>query len=441
MRTRTKIVCLLTASLLGLSSALAGPEIQHWTTKKGIRVYFVEAKGLPLVDIHLVFDAGSARDGEKFGLSAMTSALLDKGAGEWDAGEIARRLEGVGAKLGTGVGHDSAWLTLRCLTEPRIVDTALTTMAKVLSYPLFSSSDFEREQKRILAVLRRYNEMPAHIAKQIYFQRLYGDHPYAHDVFGTPETVKALTTQDLRKFYRQYYVASNAIAVVVGDVTRQKAASMIEDLSANLATGTRAEPIPAVQYNVEGRIEAIQFPSDQTHIYSGMPALKRNDPDYFALYVGNHVLGGSGLVSRISEEIREKRGLAYSSSSGFSPLVEKGPFLMGLQTRNDQAEEALRLLNETVGAFMAEGPSEEELIKAKKNLTGGFVLRIDSNSKVAEYVAMIGFYGLPLDYLDTFNDQVDAVTVEKIRTAFQSHLQLEKFQTVLVGGAPKSGDK
>lgn len=438
MPTKLAVFCVgLSCLLLGFS-VQAGPEIQHWQTDKGTRVYFVEAKGLPLVDIQFVFDAGSARDGEKFGLAALTSALLDKGAGEWDADQIAQRLEGVGAELGKGVSQDSAWLTLRSLTEPRILETALKTTAKVLTLPRFSPDDFKREQKRTLAVLRRNLESPAQVVKKAFFERIYQQHPYAHQVFGEPETVNALTPRELRDFYRRYYVASNAIAVVVGDVTREKAASMIEELTAGLKTGTRPEAIPPVNYRAAGKREVIPFPSEQTHIYAGMPALSHSDPEFFPLYVGNHVLGGNGLVSQISEEIREKRGLAYSSSSIVSPMMREGPFIMGLQTRNDQANEALRILNETIGNFMTKGPDEEELTKAKNNLTGGFVLRIDSNSKVSDYVAMIGFYGLPLDYLDTFNEKVEAVTAEDIKRAFQSRLRLEQFQTVLVGGEAKS---
>ncbi|MGR9108160.1 MAG: M16 family metallopeptidase [Gammaproteobacteria bacterium] len=439
MRVRVPLLCvILLSGCLAFPVVQAGPQIQHWETDKGVRVYFVQAPGLPLVDIQFVFDAGSARDGDKFGLASLTSGLLDQGAGEWDAGEIARRLEGVGAQLQTGVGRDSAWITLRSLTQDRILDTALETTAKVLSAPRFSEGDFSREQNRVLAALRRYAELPDQIVRKVYFERIYQSHPYAHQEIGEPETVKALTIPEIRDFYRQYYVAANAIAVVVGDVSREKAASIVEKLSAELAQGKRPDALPPVEYSAEGHTETIKFPSAQTHIYAGMPAVTRDDPDYFALYVGNHVLGGGGLVSRISEEIREKRGLAYHASSSFSPMVRKGPFIMGLQTRNDQSGEALGLLNETVADYIAKGPDDEQLAKAKKNLTGGFVLKIDSNSKVAGYVAMIAFYGLPLDYLDTLTGKVNAVTRDDIVKAFQSHLRLAQFQTVLVGGETQS---
>jgi zinc protease len=162
--------------------------------------------------------------------------------------------------------------------------------------------------------------------------------------------------------------------------------------------------------------------------------MDRKDPDFFPLYVGNHILGGSGLVSQLYEEVREKRGLSYSVYSAFIPMQKKGPFILGLQTRNDQLEEALGVLRETLQRFHDQGPTDKELVAAKKNITGGFALRIDSNSKIIEYLAVIGFYGLPLDYLETFNDKVMAVTREQIRDAFQRRVHPDVMATVIVGG-------
>ncbi len=424
--------------LLGMTCAFAGPNIQHWVTERGTRVYHVEAKDLPLVDVQLLFDAGSARDGQQFGLAAMTSGLLDKGAGDWNADHIAQRLEGIGAVLGTSVSRDSASLVLRSLSRTDILKSALETMAKVVALPRFSEMDFFRERKRVLAGLRRFGELPGKVGGQAYYQDIYRGHPYGHRVLGESATVAALTVGAIREFHRRYYVASNAVAVVVGDTSRERVESMVMELTEKLPAGPPPEPIPQVDLAGPGGTQTIHFPSRQTHIFSGMAALNRHDPEYFALYVGNYILGGSGLVSKISGQIRDERGLAYSASSYFAPLAEKGPFTMSVQTRNDQAPEALAVLRKTFVNFIDNGPSEEELTRAKKSITGGFVLRIDSNSKMSNYVAMIGFYGLPIDYLDTFTDKVNSVTTVDIRKAFHSHLQLDHFQTVLVGGRSQS---
>ncbi len=162
--------------------------------------------------------------------------------------------------------------------------------------------------------------------------------------------------------------------------------------------------------------------------------MRRGDPDYFALYVGNHILGGSGLVSRLSEEMREKRGLSYSVYSYFLPMEQAGPYQMALQTRNDQADEALAVMRETLDQYLKEGPTGDELEAAKKNITGGFALRIDSNSKILDYLVVIGFYDLPLDYLKAFNDRIMAVTREQIIDAYRRRVLPDAMSTIIVGG-------
>ena len=435
MRTNFYLIGIFIIANVLNAPAYAGPKIQDWTTQKGTRVYFVETKGLPLVDIQVVFDAGSARDGLQFGIASLTATLMDNGAGQWNVEEIAQRLEGVGAQLGTDVSRDSASLNLRSLTDAKILDTALETTQQILAAPSFSQKDFDREKNRVLVGLKHLEESPASITERAYYRGMYGSHPYGHLSSGSVETVSLINRDDIQTFYNKYYVASNAMIAIVGEVTRKKAAYIAEYLTRKMAKGQKAVQIPSVDYSGTGQMQSIEFPSKQTHILSGMPVVSRGDPDYYALYVGNHVLGGSGLVSRISEEIRENRGLSYSSSSYFHPLRRKGPFTMSLQTRNDQSSEALRVLNRTVEEFIQSGPSEEELVAAKKSITGGFVLRIDSNDKVANYAAMIGFYGLPLDYLDRFPEKVKEVTREDITRAFQKHVDVKQFKTILVGGA------
>ena len=201
-----------------------------------------------------------------------------------------------------------------------------------------------------------------------------------------------------------------------------------------LAAGEMANPKPQVTSLTESQEVIIEHPSSQTHILMGQAGTSRDDKDYFTLYVGNHIFGGSGLVSLLSNEIREKRGLSYSAYSYFRPMHEKGPYQLGLQTRNDQAQEALKVMKDTLAAFIITGPTEEQLKAAKQNITGGFALRLDSNSKIAGYLAMIGFYGLPLDYLDTFKAKVNNVTTAQIKDAFSRRVHPETMVTVLVGG-------
>ena len=409
--------------------------IEHWTTANGARVYYVHAPELPMVDVRLVFDAGSARDGKQPGVGLLTNALLQQGAGEHDADAIAEGMEGLGAQLGSGAARDMAWLTLRSLNDPDLLDPALDLFAEVLTRPRFAPADVERERQRLLVSLQHQEQRPGDLADRAFYRSLYGEHPYASPEAGTPEGVRALRAEDLRAFYERHYVARNAVIAVVGDLDRAGAERLVERLVAGLDAGAPAPALPPVAELVAPVTERIRVSASQSHVLLGVPGMSRTDPDYFTLFVGNHVLGGAGLVSRISDEVREKRGLSYSAYSYFLPMGERGPFQLGLQTRNEQADEALQVLRDTLVGFREEGPSEEELVAAKRNITGGFPLRIDSNRKIVEYIAMIGFYGLPMDYLDRFNARVEAVTVEQIREAFQRRVDPERMVTVVVGGA------
>jgi len=419
--------------LLFSHTANSAAKIEHWQTTQGSPVFYVQTKGLPMVDIQVVFDAGSARDGNQQGIAALTSALLDTGAGVWNADEIAQRFESVGAQFGTNVSRDNATLSLRSLTEVKLLDKALLTMQEILSKPAFKEADFQREKSRTLAGLKHREESPGALASIAFFKSLYHDHPYAHPVAGVVETVSGFSVDDLRAFYKQYYVASNAMVVIVGDLNKQQAKLTAESLITGLDIGQKTEALPEVSFSKQGVVKHIEFPSTQTHVLAGLIGDHRKDPDYFSLYVGNHILGGSGLVSQLFAEVREKRGLAYSAYSYFSPMLRKGPFTMGLQTRNDQTDQAVKVMQKTLKDFVNNGPTEDALIAAKKNITGGFAMRFDTNSKLTSYVSMIGFYQLPLDYLEVFQQKVDAVTVASIKDAFQRRVRPEFIHTITVG--------
>jgi zinc protease len=432
-----KGVWVLLLVLFIAAPAFASPDIQHWTTPRGGRVYFVATQGLPLVDVRLVFDAGSARDGAKFGLAALTSNLLDTGAGNWDADAIAQRLENVGAALSSGASRDSAFVALRSLTHPEKLSVALETAKEVLAHPRFDQKDFDREKNRTLLGIKQRGEDPGDLAEIAFMKAIYGDHPYGHPPEGDKETVEPLTRDDLVDFHKRTYTVKNGILVVVGDLKRAEAETIADNLLSALPDGEALPPLPEPVAKPSATTAKTPFPSEQTHVFAGQLGMKVNDPDYFPLYVGNHILGGSGLVSRIMEEVREKRGFAYSAFSYFYPLRVAGPYQIGLQTKNAQAGEALDVAVKTVRDFIANGPTDKELDAAKKNIVGGFVLRLDSNQKLTGEVASIAFYNRPLNYLDTFTQKVQAVTKEDIKRVFKARIDPDRLQTVLVGGGAK----
>lgn len=435
-----KYICYLSLAAAGLFAGVANasPDIQHWTTSNGARVYYVHAKELPMVDIRIVFDAGSARDGKQSGLSKLTNGLLTEGAGKLTADDIAERMEGVGARYSNSSYRDMAILSLRSLTDTKLLTTALDTFELLISSPSFPQKAFEREQQRLLIGIKQEKQSPRTVASKAFYRKVFQGHPYASPINGSEESVTAIKRQDLIDFYSKYYVARNTLIAIVGAVDKKQAESIVNKLVNNLSGGEPAPAIAKVRQLQASVVERISHPSKQSHIYMGQPGMRRGDKDYFPLYVGNHTLGGSGLVSLLSEEIREKRGLSYSVYSYFSPMREDGPFILGLQTKNEQVEEALKVLKDTLVSYVKNGITEKQLVDSKKNIIGGFPLRIDSNGKITEYIAMIGFYQLPLDYLDKFNARVDAVTVNDIRDAFNRRIHSDKMVTVIVGDSRPS---
>ncbi|MBI4694217.1 MAG: insulinase family protein [Gammaproteobacteria bacterium] len=429
-----RIERLLAATLFVVAQAvLATPKIEHWTTPAGAQVYFVAAAEIPMLDVRVVFNAGSACDGAKPGLASFTAGLMHEGAGELDTNAFHDALGATGASLGTGAMRDMAWVSLRTLSDPASADPALALMQSTIRNPRFDAAALERLREQALIGLKSEKESPDAMAERTFFAALYGDHPYGSPTAGTEDSVKAFTRADVIAFHQRYYVAANATVAIVGATDRAGAERIAAAVLRDVPAGEPAAPLPPVAPLAAAREAHVEFPATQSHVWIGQTGLKRGDPDYFALIVGNHVLGGNGLVSILADEIREKRGLSYSAQSQFEPLAEAGPFLASLQTKASQEAEALKVLRATLAKFVAEGPSEKALAAAKQNLVGGFPLRLDGNGKIIEYLAMIGFYHLPLDYLDTFTERVAKITVDDVRDAFRRRVDPARMVTVTVG--------
>lgn len=411
--------------------------IQEWKTKNGARVLFVRAPELPMVDIQAVFDAGSVRDGNKQGIAKLANGLLSHGAKLGNkiltVDDVSESFENIGARFGTSASKDNAEISLRTLTDEKLLSKAVATMQATINAPTFDEKELERVRKQLMVAFEGRKQSPGTIASEIFYKGLYGNHPYANPSIGSVESIKKITRNDLVVFYKKYYVASNALVTIVGDVDKAKAAELAEQVVGNLPAGKKAKSLSAVNDFQIASSKHHEFPSSQTHVLVGQIGVHRKDKDYFTLYVANHILGGSGFGSRIMEEIREKRGLAYSSYSYFAPMLKRGPFTMGMQTSNKNTNEAMKVLKETLKTFIDEGPTEKELLHSKKNITGGFPLRIDSNSDISNYLAVIGFYNLPLSYLKDFNKKVEAVTLAQIKETMKRRIDPNKMLTVTVG--------
>ncbi len=447
-------------SLAALALALAGGQasaaipIQHWSQPSGAQIYLVESPSLPMLDIRVDFDAGSRRDpAQKAGLAGATAAMTAKGllparlTGQgaspypqaMDENQLSDAWADLGAGFDGGASSDRMSFSFRSLSDPDILPKAIALAARQLGEPSFPDAIWQRERQRMVAAIREANTRPGTIAGRAYGKAVYGNHPYGYET--TEESLQQISVQDMRQMYTRLVAPCRAKISLVGAVTREQADALVVTLLSRLpaAIAGGCEPLPAVA-EVEPLsgplVKAIPFASAQAHVLIGQPGIKRSDPDYFPLLVGNYTLGGGGFVSRLTDEVREKRGLSYSVYSHFTPGLHAGAFTVALQTRPDQAAQAVQVAREVLARFVAQGPTEAELKAAKDNLIGGFPLLIDSNRKLLENIANIAWNNLPLNYLDTWTAQVQRVTVAEIKAAFARKLQPDRMVVVTVGAAP-----
>ncbi|SEA78432.1 pitrilysin family protein [Variovorax sp. YR216] len=426
--------------LMGASVQAAIP-IQQWTLANGAKVYLAATNALPIVDVQADFDAGSRRDpAAQAGLANVTATMVEKGirasGGDpaMDQNALGEAWADLGANFDVSAGGERTSFTLRTLAQPALLDKAVRLAARQIGEPAFPADVWGRERERLNAAIKEANTKPATVTEKAFAQAVYGTHPYGVET--TEATLAQIDVATMRKRYEQLIVPCRAKISIVGAVTRPQAEDIAKTLLSRLPSSASCPELPAVP-EVEPLAAAketrIPFDSAQAHVLIGQPGYRRADPDHFALNLGNYVLGGGGFVSRLTEQVREKRGLTYSIYSGFSPGLQAGAFRIGFQTRPDQAEEAVRVSREVLAKFVAEGPTEAELKAAKDNLIGGFPLLLDSNRKLLGNVANIAWYDLPLDYLETWTARMNAVTVADVKGAFARKLQPERMVTVIVG--------
>ncbi len=428
--------------LLSISMAQASTVIQHWTHSSGALVYLVEAKTIPMIDLQIDWAAGSVNDPpEKLGLASMTASMIDKGAmlhgGQiLTEAEIADRLADLGANLSFSASAERSSMRLRSLSDAKKMNDAIDLASAILRSPIFDVKILKREQERTVAAIKESDIKPEVILAKEFDRQIYGQHPFASSV--KVNTVLAIKQNDLKNFFQSRYAAKGSKVTIVGDISRSEVDQVLGRLMAALPESQKIpQVVPAVNRfdssKPNHQIIKISHEAQQAHISMGMPAIARKDPDYFPMLVGNYILGGGGFVSRLVKEVREKRGLAYSVYSYVAPGRQIGPFVAGMQTQKSQADMAVEVMKNTIGNFIENGPSDEELQAAKNNLINGFPLRIDSNRKILDNVANIAWNELPLDTLDQWTLQLRAVTKEQVIAAFKKNLELNKIVTVVVG--------
>jgi zinc protease len=423
----------MTAAFVAAASTPApAAKIERIVTPRGFEVWHVRDDTLPMVTMEFAFRGGSSQDpADKSGLATMTAALLDEGAGEFDAKAFQERLENRAIVLNFSAQRDSMRGSLKSLMEHRTEAVELLRLA--LAAPRFDDDAIERIRAGMNAGIRRRSTNPNDIAGERWFARAFPNHPYGRPSRGTLESVAAIGADDLRAVHRKQFARSNLKIATIGAIDGAEVATLVDKAFSDLPERADLMAVPDIAPQGAGVRDIVPLDVPQTVITFGGLGLKRNDPDFIPAFVLNHILGGGTFSSRLYREVREKRGLAYSVYSHLAPFDRSGLFIGGVSTRNDRAAESLAIILEQIRMLAEEGPSSDELAKAISYLVGSYPLRFDSSGKIAGMLLEIQLDDLGIDYIDRRNGLIEAVTVEDVRRAAARFLADSKLLVTLVG--------
>ena len=416
-------------------SVQAAVNIQRWTTPQGVQVLLTERHENPIIDMAVSFrGAGNASDPDgKSETAAFTAALLTGGTKEMDEETFNAQTNGLAVEIGSGTDNETTTATLRSLNRPDTLKKAVSLFNGALARPRFDEAVFRRNQTQAATVLQQQETKPDFTAARTLARLSYPDHPYGKGAYTTVQSINSITIDDIRAFYRTRYGKNNAVVAIVGDIDRKGADRLVQDALSGLPDLAAASvDVPPVKKHPAQRRD-IPFAGEQAQIMLGMPLITRNDPDYYALVVGNYVLGGGGFDSRLMEVLRNQRGDTYGVYSNLTPERQAGMFTIAYSSRKPAARASLAAAQEVIRQFIAEGPTEEEMSQAKANITGSFPLRFDSNAKLLGYLNLIGVYNLPDDYLEAYPKAVAKLTAADVKATWQKRVRPEDLNIVVVG--------
>lgn len=411
--------------------AWAEVEIQDVTSPKGIKAWLVEEHSIPFTALELRFRGGTSLDspGKRGAINLMTG-LIEEGAGDLDARAYARKLESLAASFGYDVGDDTLSISARFLTENRdeVIDLLRTTLLE----PRFDQDAVDRVRAQVISSLKSNAKDPNSIASKSVREMIYGDHPYATDGQGTIESVSALTRDDIVDAHAGVLVRDQLYVGAVGDITAEELGSLLDELLADLPETGRAIPSKA-DLNLTGGVTVVDFDTPQSQVLFSQGGIDRDDEDFFAAYVMNHILGGGSFESRLMEEVRVKRGLTYGVYSYLLPKDLASLYMGSVASGNDRVAEAIEVIQKEWAKVASDGVTAEELKDAQTYLTGAYPLRFDGNGQIAGIMVGMQMQDLPIDYIATRNDKVNAVTLEDIKRVAGELLNPDQLHFTVVG--------
>ncbi len=425
------VTCLLSMMAIGSMGAASAMDIQVVKSRSGVEAWLVQDRSVPLMAMRFAFKGGSSQDPEdKAGVANFLSTMLDEGAGPYDAATFQQMLEDTAAKLSFSETRDYFSVSFQTLSENR--DDAIALLKLALTKPRFDDDAIERMRGQLLSRLAFDAKSPNRVAGLTWSRVAYADHPYGRPASGTVDTIKSVTAADLEQYRGRVFARDNLKVAVVGDIDPDTLAKLLDDLFGDLPEKADLAPLPEAKFS-PGQVKVVKMPVPQSVAIFGLPGIKRDDPDFMAAFVMNQILGGGGFASRLMEEVREKRGLAYSVYS-YLQTLEHGDILAGgVATKNERMDESLEVIKSVLRDLAENGPSPTELENAKSYLTGSYALRFDTSSKIAQQLLGIQLDDLGLDYITTRNPKIAAVTIEDVRRVAKRLLDIDKLIVTVVG--------
>ena len=426
----------LRLALAGLWIVLAGPvlaaiDIQEVTTEKGITAWLVQEPSIPFVALELGFKGGTSLDlpGKRGAVNLMTG-LIEEGAGDLDARDFAKARDALAASFSYSANDDTVTVSARFLTENR--DQAVALLRQSLIAPRFDPDAVERVRGQVLSGLMSDAQDPNHIARLAFDHMVYGDHPYGSDGKGTPESVRALTRDDIVAAHRAVFARDRLYVAAVGDISAEELSALLDTLLEGLPEEGGPMPGPA-PVDIAGGTTVVEFETPQSVAIFGQRGMARKDPDFFTAFVLNQVLGGGSFESRLMREVREKRGLTYGVYSYLAPRDLADIYMGSVASANSRIAQAISVIRDEWRRAATEGVSAEEVEAAKTYLTGAYPLRFDGNGKIARIMLGMQMDGLPIDYIATRNNKVNAVTVEDVNRVATEFLDPDGLHFIVVG--------
>ncbi|MDP2517489.1 M16 family metallopeptidase [Shimia thalassica] len=411
--------------------AQADVDIKEFKSPGGINVWLLEEPSIPMIALELRFQGGASLDAEgKRGATNLMVGLLEEGAGDLDSQGFAKASESLAARFGYDVSDDTVAISSVFLSENR--DEAMELLRLSIIEPRFDEASLERVRGQVLSVVRSEETDPNKIAGKTFKAIAFGDHPYGSGLNGTVESVSSLTRDDIVAAHQAALAKDRMVVSVVGDITAEELGQMLDNLLGALPEKGAPLP-PKTTPNLTGAVEVVEFDTPQSVAVFGQLGIERDDDDFFAAYLLNTILGGGGFESRLMEEVREKRGLTYGVYSYLVPKDLAALYMGSVASANDRIGEAVQVIQDEWARMANDGVTLDELNKAKALLTGAYPLRFDGNGAIAEIMVGMQVQGLPIDYIKTRNDKVNAVTLDEINRVASELLKPDALQFVIVG--------